>query len=373
MSALPASTDVGVIGAGIVGLATARALRQRGATVTIYERGVAGAGQSGGESRVFRHAHDDPRLVVAARDSRTIWDEWADELGIETVSSDGALTIGPDVDAKLALLRDVDGIGAREVDADELAQLLPLLGPFDGPAFLDPRGGSIRTTATIDALVAELAKSLVHDEVLQVRQVSGDRAEVRTGGRTVEHEHVVVCAGRGTPAIARGVGLELPVKQSTHVRCTFEPAGRPPLRAACLQDGSGVFGETGIYAAPGPDRATYAVGLSDTAGVRDDGTIIDGSALADLADRAAKYVGQALPGLRADPVGVRHCWVTELPWSSDGVAAWSRPGLTLMAGHNLFKLAPWLGGLLAASALGHGLDDRLNPESRLGAAPEGQA
>jgi sarcosine oxidase len=373
MSALPASADVGVIGAGIVGLATARALRQRGATVTIYERGVAGAGQSGGESRVFRHAHDDPRLVVAARDSRAIWDEWADELGIETVSSDGALTIGPDVDAKLALLRDVDGIGAHEVDPSDLAELLPLLGPFDGPAFLDPRGGSIRTTATIEVLVAELATNLVHDEVLQVRQTSAGRTEVRTGGRTVQHDHVVVCAGRGTPAIARSVGLELPVKQSTHVRCTFEPADRPPPRAACLQDSSGVFGETGIYAASGPDRATYAVGLSDTAGVRDDGTIIDATALADLADRAAKYVSRALPGLSAVPIGVRHCWVTELPWSSDGVAAWSRPGLTLVAGHNLFKLAPWLGGLLAASALGDGLDDRLRPESRLGAAPESNA
>lgn len=372
MSSVPASADVGVIGAGIVGLATARALRQRGATVTVYERGVPGAGQSGGESRVFRHAHDDPRLVAAARDSRTIWDTWADELGIETVSPDGALTIGPDVDTKLALLQDVDGIGAHEVDPGDLAELLPLLGPFDGPAFLDPRGGSIRTTATIEALAAELATTFVRDDVLQVRQVSGGRAEVRTGGRTVVHDHVVVCTGRGTLAIARSVGLELPVKQSTHVRYTFEPAGRPPSRAACLQDGSGVFGETGIYAAPGPDHATYAVGLSDTAGVRDDGTIIDSDALADLAARAARYVARALPGLRADPIGVRHCWVTELPWSSDGVAAWSQPGLTLVAGHNLFKLAPWLGGLLAANALGDGLDERLQPESRLGAAPEGQ-
>ncbi|EID17575.1 putative oxidoreductase [Mycobacterium xenopi RIVM700367] len=69
------STDVGVIGAGIVGLATAYALVERGVSVSVYERGVPGQGQSGGESRIFRHVHDDPRLVALAKRSRSIWEE----------------------------------------------------------------------------------------------------------------------------------------------------------------------------------------------------------------------------------------------------------------------------------------------------------
>ncbi len=358
--------DVAVVGAGIVGLCTAYALADRGAAVTVYESGVPGNGQSGGESRIFRHAHDDPRLVELARESRALWERWGRRLGVELVSSDGVVAIGPSVGDRLAVLERVDGVRARSIDEAELSSRLPLLAGYSGPAMLDEAGGAIRTGAAIKALAGALDDGLVADEVLSVRPTGQGRVEVRAGGACSQHASVVVCAGRVTSALARGVGLSLPVRLAAHVRMTFPLRDEPPERLACLQDSSGAFGETATYAAPQPGNRAYAVGLSQTVDVGEDGSLIDPASLASLDKRASDYVSRALPGLDPEPLEHRHCWVTDLPWSTDGLAVWERDRAFFVAGHNLFKLAPALGRALASAALGDGLADKLAPQARLG-------
>ena len=349
-------SDVAVIGAGIVGLAVAFSLREQGASVQVFERGEPGNGQSGGDERLFRHGHDDPRLAAIARESRALWDAWERRLGVELVSRDGALAIGPAVERRARILAEA-GVAARLVDA---AEHTPLLGGPGGAALgtalLDEDAGSIRVAVAVAALAAQVP--IVRDEVLAV----GADGTVHAGGRTERFGRVVVCAGAGTAGLVRDAGLEVPVEVTIHARATFAVRGTPPARLPCWQDSSGAFGETGVYGAPAPGNARFSIGVGATAPPG------DAAALDDMVARASAYVTRAMPLLDAAPVGVRHCTVTTLPWGDDGVAVWQAGAVVAVAGNNLFKHAPWLGREVARVALGAPLHPDLRPDARLGAS-----
>ncbi|MGC4964285.1 NAD(P)/FAD-dependent oxidoreductase [Gordonia sp. DT101] len=359
------TSDVAVVGAGIIGLSTAYHLAEQGLSVTIYESGVPGRGQSAGQSRIFRHAHDDPRLIELAVRARELWRGWSDEFGTELVSDDGAIALGGAVPRRLALLRQA-GVPVEAIDRGALRELLPALADYDGAAMIDPGGGSIHTRAAIEALRSRFADRIVAEQVISLHH-RGDGVTVHAPTTLGDHGAVVICAGRGTAALARGVGLALPVRLGAHVRVSFATRGRVD-RLPTLQDGSGAFGATGVYAAAYPDRSGYGLGLSENVEAHDDGAIDDGPRLTRLASAAAEYVERALPGMDPTPRDVVHCWVTALPWGDDGVAIWQAGRIFAVAGHNLFKHAPVIGAAGADAVRAGRVPAGFTADDRLGAA-----
>ena len=72
--------DVAVVGAGVVGLAIARELERRGATVAVYERTAIGAGASGVQPGGIRRQWGTPVACRLAAESADFYADAAERL-----------------------------------------------------------------------------------------------------------------------------------------------------------------------------------------------------------------------------------------------------------------------------------------------------
>lgn len=356
---------VAVVGAGVVGLAAARALERLGYNCLVFEKGAPGGGQSAGESRIFRHAHADPRQFELALAARRDWQEWEREFGAQLISSDGAMVLGEAAVTRLRKCSDDPAMTVREAGRREVGEVLPLLAGYDGPVLVDEAAGAIRTRLTLASLIESVSLNLVPEMVREVNPRPGGGVEVVSALGSRIFDAVVVAAGTGTTRLAGLAGIEIPVEMSARMRLTMPlSSGGSEARMACLQDSSGFFGETAAYGSPVRGNREYAVGLALTARVDPGNTGVD--PLGPLAARTVKYVERALPGLAAEHAVPAQCWVTGLPWATDGLAVWQRGDSYFIAGHNLFKLAPALGKVLARSVDSGSVESGFRPEDRLG-------
>ena len=81
-----------VVGAGLLGLSTARALTRRGRSVAVLERAAVGHAGSGskGTARIFRLGYPDPFYVRLAQASLPRWRALEDESGRTLLRTTGA-------------------------------------------------------------------------------------------------------------------------------------------------------------------------------------------------------------------------------------------------------------------------------------------
>jgi sarcosine oxidase len=340
------SPDVAVVGGGIVGLAAADALARRGADVVVLERFTPGSGQSAGVARGYRHLHATAEQIAEAVQARGLWDEWSARAGEPLVGEEGALRLGGDVEADAARLR-AAGVAAEVVPL--AGDRHPALRDDAGPLLWDRRGGAIRAARTIEWLAAELGHRVRRAEV-----VAAAPGRVATSDGPLRCGHVVLCAGAGTERLWPHVAM----RRVIHLRVTFAlpGAGATPActwGAATWADRSGRFGALTYGVADGPGR--FALGLADLdvqPAPDDPAADVVGPApdLATVRSRLHESARAAFPGLGPPLDEVVRLLTILSAEDEDAYVVDHRPGMTVVAGHNLFKLAPLLGEAVADAA-----------------------
>ncbi len=260
------TVDLVVIGAGIVGLTAARALRARspdGSVAVLEKEDEVGFHQTGHNSGVvhsgvyYRPGSLKARLCLEGRAALLAF---AQERSIP-VRPIGKLIVA----VRPEELRTLDGLldrarangvtSVRRLDRDKLADRLPGVG---GVGALDVPSAAIIS-------FAELARRLAHElrtagaavttgwELERAERTTGGWTLVGRDGRTLRARQVVNCAGLGSDLVARAMGVEPPV-QIVGFRGDFYELG-PRLRARvpCL-----------VYPVPDPKVPFLGVHLTPT-------------------------------------------------------------------------------------------------------------
>lgn len=332
---------VAVIGAGIVGLATALALRDAGAEVLCFEQRAAMGERSAGSSRIFRHAHGAPELVALALRARADYRVWEQRCGQTLVGCQGLVITGEIAQAWGEAMA-AAGAPYRLASKQQAALRLPTArAPQD--AVIDDGGGVLYAGAAGEFLVAAVGDALVPGQVYALDDRSGG-VVVRASNGDMTADAVVICAGAGAPALAAQAGLYLPVALAHHVRLSF-PLRRQAEDYACWIGPSARGLDTYQHRTAG---GLWAIGAHfDAASVCWEAGPARAAALA--REAITQYVAEELDLVEPVVAGELRCTID--PGRGDGLH-FARAGRVLAVyGENLFKFAPLLGKWAAAAAL----------------------
>ncbi len=347
---MEARCDVVVVGAGLLGLAAARALARRGREVTVLEQAEVGHEGCGskGSCRIFRLGYGEAWWVSLAMRARGPWAELEDECGRRLLQPTPHLTFGPELDA---VRQAMDSAGA----AHEFLAAAAAAGRFPeisvgGPALLEPDSCVISADAALRALAAAVPGIRTAAAATGIED-DGRRVTVRTVSGSVTAGTAVVCAGPWTSGLLAAAGIAVPsaptMEQVGYVAPAAEPGPAMPI-VIC-------HGDHDFYGLPVPGSSLYKIGLHRSGPPADPDRQQQGPDPG-LTERLSALARRYLPGFGPDLAQAERCVYDNSP-DEDFIV--DRIGRVVIgsgtSGHG-FKFGPLLGEWLADLATGREAD-----------------
>lgn len=333
------TTDVLVVGAGVIGLSLAWELSRRGLRVVILERGDVGREASWAGAGMIPARISEQSGIDAAAPlqnllalSRKLHPLWSDEL-LELTGNDneyrrcGAWYLDANGTESSALWEQCISWNAAGVSAHwhSRAELPPLLGTAWQAGFFAPDEAQIRNPRHLRALHSAAVAGGV-----RIETNTEPRAIVRQGERSIEvltdacrwsAAQLCLCGGAWSADLGRLLGVNIPVRP---VRGQMLLLDSPEAIPSIINHGP-------RYIVPRRDGMTLVGSTEEEAGFVKETTA---SALAELRE----FANQAIPSLT--PAETRQCWSGLRPAST-------RPWLS--------RLSYWDNAWVAAGHYRHGL------------------
>jgi sarcosine oxidase len=348
--------DVVVIGAGVMGSATARALAGRGVDTILLEQFELGhdRGSSHGPTRIFRLSYPHVDYTRLARRALRSWRALEDAAGETLLVTTGGLDVGP-VATECRASLDQAGEPFEWLGLGQAAERFPAIS-FDGVAevLYQPDAGVCLADRTVAALVRVAGQNGadVRDRTkVEGIELTDEGVQIRASTGDISARVAVVTAGAWAAGLLAGVGLSVPlVPILQRVAYFSSPDGSPPDLPTFI-DWTGPD-ELSWYALP-PAGEAFGIKVGQHVGGApvdpDDGPFDVDPALVEM---LAQYVRRRFPGLDPEPVHAETCLYTMTP-DEDFIV--DRIGPVVVgspcSGHG-FKFAPVVGELLADLAMG---------------------
>ena len=347
-------SDVVIVGAGIMGSATARALSRSGLTVNILEQFEPGHtnGSSHGSSRIFRLSYPDAMYVSMAQEALSLWRAAEEETGESLIVNTGGFDAGEAIEANANALGEC-GASFEMVKGADVGDRWPQirLGP-DETALWQPDAGVALADRALRAFlrVATHAGVRLHSNTrVESLELSEDGVQVHAQGKTFHGGVAVVTSGGWAAPLLATAGVTLDVKPTRETVAYFSIGESPPTLVEWRGAGSAGPQDDGpsIYALPAP-------GLGLKAGEHIAGPPTDpdrpGEANLESVERISAWVAHRFLGADPTPARTETCIYTNTP---DEHFVLERHGPIVVgspcSGHG-FKFAPLIGKRLAELA-----------------------
>jgi glycine/D-amino acid oxidase-like deaminating enzyme len=245
-SALPAQTGVVVIGGGIIGVATALELAERGVPVVLCEKGAIGAEQSSRNWGWCRQMGRDSREVPLAMESLRLWRRMNERVGAETGFRQAGIIYLAETEQGLAdYSRWADDharpyqLDTKVLSPDEAARVMPGATERWKGAIYTASDGRAEPSKAAPALAAAAQRAgatiLTQCAVRGLDLAGGRVAGVVTEKGRIACDQVVLAGGAWSRRFCSNLGIYLPqlmvvnsVQRTQPIDAGIEVSGKCP-------------------------------------------------------------------------------------------------------------------------------------------------